>query len=267
MRITKIVLFGIAAIYTAAALVLYLKQRDLMFSAATAHVLPHEVGLVEVSEVTLTTQAGEKLYSWYGPAKPDKATILFFHGNGGSLSSRLDKFHQIMDKGYGIFMLGYPGYGGSEGSPSETAFNEAAELSYNYLDESGLEPSDLVLYGESLGTSVAVQLAARESAAALILEAPMSSILEIAQSQYPYVPLSLLLKDPFMSIDSIRLVNMPILFIHGTNDGAIPIQNGQALFKEALQPKTFHTVEGAGHNNLYEFPVVDVIDTFIEQQL
>lgn len=242
-------------------------QRDLMFIPSAERVLPHDIGLDEVDEITLETPDGQRLYSWYGHAKSKLPTILFFHGNSRGVSNRRGKIRQIMAKGYGVFMLGYPGYGGSEGAPSESAFIQAAELSYQHLRASGIARGDIVIYGESLGTAVAVQLAAKQQARALILEAPMSSIREIAQSQYPYLPVELLLKDPFLSIDFIGDVKMPILFIHGTDDGAIPISSGRKLFEAANHPKIFHAVEGAGHNNLYDFPVFDVVHSFITDQV
>jgi len=245
-------------------LAVYLLQRDLMFGPSQQRVLPADVGLIGVEEVTLITSDQQRLFSWYGRAKPSQPTILFFHGNGGSVSSRRGKILQIMDKGYGVFMVGYPGYGGSEGSPSEDTFIDAAKLSFSYLIDAGIVPSDIVIYGSSLGTAVAVQLAAEHVARALVLEAPMSSVLEIAQSQYPYLPVELLLKDSFMTVDFIGRVHFPLLVVHGTADAVIPISSGQKLFEMANEPKVFHPVKDAGHNNLYDFHLVDILHNFLE---
>ena len=263
MRITKIVLLTLVGIYLAVIAAVFFMQRDLMFAPSNERVMPEEVGLDKVSEVTLETTDGLQLYSWYGRGKPSHPTILFFHGNSRGVSNRQEKIRHFMDKGYGIFLLGYPGYGGSEGSPSESAFIEAAELAYNHLRALNISDSDIIIYGESLGSAVAVQLAAKTQASALVLEAPMSSIQEIAQLQYPYLPIAMLLKDPFLSIDFISDVKMPILFVHGTEDEAIPMDSGRRLFEAANHPKLFHAVDGAGHNNLYDFNTIDVVHSFI----
>ena len=191
---------GALAIYLTITLIVYTKQRDLMFAPDVGRVQPGDVGLASVSEVTLKTPDGLALHSWYGAAEPHHPTILFFHGNSGNVSRRADKFRQLMTRGYGVFMLGYPGYGGSDGTPSEAAFVLAASLSFEWLRDSGISPANIVVYGESLGTAVAVQLVAVNQVRALILEAPMSSVREMAQFQYPYLPVGLLLKDPFLTV-------------------------------------------------------------------
>ena len=264
-KVVKLVFVAALSIYCLSGLALYVMQRDLMFSTSTERILPSDVGMDQIEEVTLHTQNGEKLYSWYGRAKPERPTILYFHGNGGSVATRSDKYRQFMALGYGVFMLGYPGYGGSEGDPSEKAFIDAARLSYTYLSDSKIEPEDIVIFGESLGTAVAVQLAAEKLAKALVLSAPMNSIREIAEHQYPYVPIGMLLKDPFLTMDYIGAVHMPLLVFHGSADEAIPIASGRKLFDTANEPKIFHTIEGAGHNNLFDYSLVELMHSYLEK--
>ncbi|NOX50332.1 MAG: alpha/beta hydrolase [Gammaproteobacteria bacterium] len=264
MKTTKNILIALVAGYAFLTLAVYLLQRDLVFAPSLQRVLPHDVGLFGVEEVTLITSDQQRLFSWYGRAKPSQPTILFFHGNGGGVSSRRGKIRQLMDKGYGVFVVGYPGYGGSEGNPSEDSFIDAAKMSFSYLLDAGIEASEIVIYGASLGSAVAVQLAAKHVARALVLEAPMSSIREIAQSQYPFLPVKLLLKDPFLTVDFIGRVHFPLLIVHGTADAVIPISSGQKLFELANEPKVFHAVKDAGHNNLYDFHLVDILHTFLE---
>ena len=253
----------IVAGYLALVLLLYFAQRNMMFLPDQRHILPQDVGLPGTEEVVLTNQAGERLYCWYAQVDSAKATILFFHGNGGNIAMRYDKFRQLNAAGYSVFMLGYPGYGGSEGSPSEPAFIEAGQLAYNYLLEQGLQTGNIVIYGESIGSGVAVQLAAAKDAQALILEAPMNSVREIAELVYWFIPVRMILKDTFLSSDYIKNIDMPLFVIHGDRDGVIPIGSGERLFTAANEPKEFHTVSGGGHNNLYDFPVVNVVDRYL----
>ncbi len=249
--------------YLALLLLLYFAQRNMMFLPDRRQFAPQEIGLPGIEEIILTNEAGDKLLSWYSPVQEPAATILFFHGNGGNVAMRADKFRQLNAAGYSVFMLGYPGYGGSEGSPSEAAFVEAGELAYRHLLNNGIEKESIVIYGESIGSGVAVQLAGKEHAKALVLEAPMNSVREIAESVYWFVPVRLILKDTFLSYNFIADIDMPLLVLHGDLDRVIPIESGKRLFDQALEPKRFHAVEGGGHNNLYDFPVVRLISTFL----
>lgn len=261
-----VVLLGIVlGLYLALLSALFFMQRGLVFAADTTHVLPSQVGLDGVAEIALETEDGHRLYCWHARAKEGKPTVLFFHGNGANVASREGKLRPLVALGYGVFLVGYPGYGGSDGSPSEPAFIEAAHLAYHRLTSLGARPGDIVIYGESMGSAVAVQLAAASPARALVLEAPMSSVLAIAQMRYPYAPVAAVLRDPFLSNEHIRGVRMPLLVVHGEQDEAIPIASGRALFEAANEPKTFHAMPGAGHNNLYDFPIVEVMQSFLDR--
>ncbi len=243
----------------------YLSQRQLMYFPTRERVLPQEVGLVAVEEVALRNQAGETLLSWFGKARTGKPTLLFFHGNGGALNHRAHRFRGLMADGFGIFMLGYPGYGGSDGRPSERAFLEGATLAYEYLQGQGLESDDIVIYGESIGSSIAIQLAASVGAKGLVLEAPMSSAADVARVHYPWLLAGLLIKDSYRSIDHIDKIDMPMLVMHGENDRIIPIELGRKLFDAALDPKTFVGLPGAGHNDLYLHSTDEIAADFINQ--
>lgn len=262
--ITRI-LFALLGIYLLILASLYVMQRRLMFAANPTRIQLDQADLPGVTEVIMETHQGDKLICWHGLAKPGRPTFAIFHGNGGNIGWRGDIFRELMTKGYGVFMLGYPGYGGSDGSPSETAFMEAADLSYAHLRQLGIPANDIVIFGESLGTSVATQLAARQESLALVLVAPMESVLHVAQSQYPYIPVKWLLKDPFRTDLHIGKVDEPLLIVHGSNDDVIPIDNSRTLFKLANEPKSLEIIERGGHNDLFDFSIVNVIDRFLNQ--
>ena len=243
----------------------YLSQRQLMYFPFRERVQPHDVGLQGVEEIALQNQSGETLLSWFGGARPGKPTILFFHGNGGALVHRTHRFRGLMADGFGVFMLGYPGYGGSQGRPSESAFLEGARLAYQYLRGQGLEPDDIVIYGESIGSGVAVQLAASVGAKGLVLEAPMSSSADVAREHYPWLLAGLLIKDSYRSIEHIDAIDMPILVMHGEDDRIIPIELGKKLFEVAPEPKTFIGLPGAGHNDLHLHANDAIASDFIDR--
>ena len=242
----------------------YLNQRELMYFPSVERVHPRDVGLLDVGEVELRTDANVPLVSWYGKAKPGVPTILFFHGNGGAVSHRAHRFRGLMAEGLGVFVLGYPGYGGNGGQPSEASFLDGALRSYDYLRGLGISASDIVIYGESIGTGVAVQLAAQVDAKALILEAPLSSAADVARQHYPYLLVDLLMKDPYRSVDYIEDIGMPLLVIHGDQDRIIPIEHGERLFAKAKDPKSFAAIPGATHNDLHLFSIDAIAREFIE---
>ena len=242
----------------------YLFQRQMMYFPSRDRVLPDEIGLAGVREVTLSTSNGASFHNWHGQARDGQPTVLFFHGNAGNVSHRDYRFREFMVRGWGVFMLGYPGYGGSDGSPSESAFVEASMVAYEHLVDSGVAAGDIVLYGESIGSGVAVQLAARVDAMALVLEAPMASAVDVAGRHYPFLPVSLLMKDRYLSTEHIENIDMPLLVMHGELDRIIPIESGRALFDRAREPKTFVPFEGGGHNDLYRYPTVEIVSEFIE---
>lgn len=242
----------------------YLSQRQLMYFPSRDRVQPGEVGLMNVEEVVLRDQDGDTLLSWFGRARAGRPTILFFHGNGGAINHRAHRFRGLMADGFGLFMLGYPGYGGSDGRPSEHAFLEAAGLAYRYLLGEGLGPDDIVIYGESIGSGVAVQLAATVGAKGLVLEAPLSSAVDVAREHYPWLLSGLLMKDTYRSVDYIDRVDMPVLVLHGENDRIVPIEFGLRLYEEARYPKTFVRIPGAGHNDLHLHQTDEIAGNFIE---
>lgn len=245
-------------------LYMYMNQRQLMYFPALERVSPEQVGLPDVEEVTLRTVANVELTNWYGRARAGQPTVLFFHGNGGAISHREHRFRELMAEGYGVFVLGYPGYGGNDGNPSESSFREGSLLSYEYLRSSGVASGDIVIYGESIGSGVAVQLAASVNARGLILEAPMSSTIDVAREHYPFLLIRLLLKDTFKSIDYIEHIDMPLLVMHGDSDQVIPIKFGRKLFEKAREPKTFIELKGAGHNDLQLHSVDNLAREFID---
>lgn len=253
-------------IYLVFAGLIYLYQRKLTFSPDPSYVPVDTVGIEGLREVEFSSADGHRLYSWYLPARSGKATMLYFHGNGGNVANREDKFRQLSAAGYGVFMLGYRGFGGSEGNPSEAGFVKDATIAYQYLSDAGLQPRDIVIYGESIGTSVAVQLAAKADCSAIILEAPMHSVLEIGKTRYPHLPVERYLRDPFLTYQHIDKIRSPLLVIHGSADGVIPLASGEKLFNAAPGPKQMHVIKGGGHNNLYEYEIVPLITRFLIDQ-
>ncbi|MEE9393911.1 MAG: alpha/beta hydrolase [Planctomycetota bacterium] len=258
-------LFVALGTYVVFVMVIYFSQRSILYQPSESYSKPQDLGLVGVSEVSIRTKFAHQLVCWQAEPSKGQPTLLFFHGNGGNVSHRSKKFRQLMAVGYGVFMLGYPGYGPSEGEPSEASFLEAAQLAYDYLRSGGIAETQIVIYGASLGSAVAAQLAAKVVCRALILEAPMNSVLEISQQRFPFLPVAWMLKDTYLTSDFINKVEEPVFMIHGLNDNIIPPDSGAKLFERANEPKKRHLVRNAGHNNLYDFPVVEALKAFLDE--
>jgi hypothetical protein len=264
LRNFKVFLISFLTVYFAFNALVYAKQRDMMYIPSLERVTPADVGLDEVEEVALTTAFNVELISWFARPRDDRPTVLFFHGNAGAVEHRAYRFREFMAHGYGVFVLGYPGYGGNAGEPSEPGFHEASQLAYDYLRASGFEADDIVIYGESIGSGVAVQLAARVDAKGLILEAPMSSAVAVAREHYALLVATFFLRDSYRSEDYIDRIDMPLLVIHGEKDAIIPLGLGRELVERAVEPKKLVVIEGAGHNNLSEYSAGRIAREFIE---
>ena len=204
-------------------------------------------GLPRAQTLGLTTPRGERLVAWYEPAAAAKPTILFFHGNGGNLANRVDLLRRFAALGWGYLAVDYPGYGASPGKPTEIALMRAGQTAYANALALGVPASRLVVFGESLGSGVAVRIAAAHPVGALILDSAFSATVEIAAAHYWMFPVRLLMLDQYRSRDMIGRVTVPKLFLHASDDPIVPIRFDKSLFALAREPKTFVEVHGCMH--------------------
>jgi uncharacterized protein len=264
MTVLKWIVIVIAVIYLAAVAVLYFKQREMLFPIPpVGRTAPDAAGFPEAEEHVLTTADGEKVIVWHVPAKPGHAVILYFPGNADLLAGRVSRFKAMTSDGTGLVALSYRGYAGSTGSPSEQGLLQDAAAAYAFTAER-YEPGRIVVWGFSLGTGVAVALAAEHPIGKLILEAPYTSTVDVAASQFRIVPVRLLMKDQFHSDTRILRVNAPLLIMHGDADPAINISFGERLFALAHEPKQFVRFPGGGHDDLDHFGAIETARHFID---
>jgi len=234
----KIILYC-GALYLAVVALMHIFQRRLMYMPSQGLAHPKEYGL-SLQEIYFSTRDNIKIAAWFYPAKDAKETIVYFHGNLGNLGtfSRHEKFRAFMDKGFGVLAISYRGYGKSEGSPHESGLYHDARAALDWLIAKGVPQEKIVLFGESLGTGVAVQMATEyKHIRALVLEAPYTSVLARAAELHRWVPVKYLLKDKFDSIGKITNVKAPLLILHGELDATIPIAHGRKLLAAANEPK------------------------------
>ena len=252
MILIKLALLAVPVLYAAVLSATFVMQRQLQYFPSRADPAPAEVGLTGVTRQTLTTPDGETLVLWVAPAAAGRPTILYFHGNAGSIADRADRLAFYRAQGFGAAFLSYRGYGGSSGRITEAGLITDAVAAYDWLLAEGIAGDEIVLLGESLGTGVAVQLAARRPVGAVVLEAPYTAAVDVAALVYPWLPVRLLMKDQFRSSAHIGQVTAPLLILHGTADEVIPFAMGEALFAAANQPKTFVPLEDVGHEALFD---------------
>ncbi|QQR69274.1 MAG: alpha/beta hydrolase [Alphaproteobacteria bacterium] len=244
-------LLAALALYLLAVAGLTLAQRHLIFLPEPRAFSIEKWRPLPVEVIPVTTPDGLTISSWHVQAEDSaRPTIVLFHGNGGNPDGRLDKVTPWLNAGYGVVVAGYRGYGGNPGQPSEEALTADAWLLLDRLAQRGIAGASLILYGESLGTGLAVAMATERSVAALVLESPYTSLADAASHHYPLVPVSWLLWDRFDSLSRIGQIKAPLLILHGEADDVVPVKLGRQLFEAARQPKQGIFLPGLGHNDL-----------------
>jgi uncharacterized protein len=246
---------------------LYLFQRQLLYRPGETRPGLGDLALLGVREVVLTTQDGLSLLSWYLPPGDGRPVIVYFHGNGGHIGYRAERLRRLAREGYGVLLVEYRGYAGNPGSPCEAGLYADAEAALDFLAGERIPASALVLWGESLGSGVAVHLAARKAVAGVILEAPFISVVAAAQHHYRFLPAFMLVRDRFDSLSCIGRIRAPLLVLHGERDMIVPVRHGRALLAAAPEPKEGWFAPWAGHENLAQFGALDAAISFIERRI
>lgn len=236
-----------AGLYLAALLALIVFQRALLYLPKPFEVSPAAAGLDAAELLRLHTPDGEVLPAWHIPPTLARPLILYFHGNAARLADKAERFRNLTATGYGLLAVEYRGFAGATGSPSEQGLHIDADTAYAHALSLGATPARLIVVGESLGSGVAVALAARCKIGAVVLDSPYDSVIDVAARRYWMFPVRWLIRDTFRSDQRIVQISAPLLVVHGTSDQTVPFAAGERLFALANEPKQFIRVEGAGH--------------------
>lgn len=256
-----IVLFVVAG-YVGVVALLYLTQRSLMYFPDVRRLQPADSGLLQAEEATLQGADGVRVGAWHVPPREGMPVVIYFQGNGGGLGLRAERFKKLTVDGIGLVALNYRGYGGSEGRPNETGLILDASAAYDFAAER-YGAGRIVLWGESLGTGVAVALAAEKPVGRVVLESPYSSITDVAAAIYWFAPVRWLLLDSFRSDQRITRVTVPVLVVHGERDAIVPIRFGERLYALIPGPKQFIRLPKAGHNDHDSHGMLEMVKPFL----
>ena len=253
-------------LYIGVAAVLYFTQRSMMYFPDPVHTSPAQAGLSEAQEVELKAADGEYSLAWHVAPRNNRPVILYFHGNGGALRYRVERFHKLIRDGFGLVALEYRGFGGNGGMPTEAGLIADAEAAYAFA-AARYPAQQIVLWGESLGTGVAVALAANKPVGRVILEAPFTSAAAVAAGRYWYMPIRLLMKDQYRSDERIGQVKAPVLILHGAQDHVVAFAMGQRMFELTTAPKHIVRFLDGDHEDLDAQGALHAVGRFLAGDL
>ena len=255
---------GIVFVYVFLLIVLFISQRSLMYHPKENNYFGDKLE-IEVEKVSIETSDGLNLLGWFYKKNLKKfKTILYFHGNAGDLENRIHKLNHFKDMDVNFLIISWRGFSGNLGKPTEKGLYKDADGAILWLKNLGLKEKDIVLYGESLGSGVATEVAQNSNFAGLVLETPFTSMIEAAKNFYPYIPVSLLLKDKYESHKKIKNINIPVLVMHGENDQIVPFWMGEKIYEIANQPKYSYFTKYDDHMMEYDKKLVFALKTFFE---
>ena len=215
-------------------------------------------------EVFIDVEKNLKLKAWLIENDfKNKKTLVFFHGNAGNLSNRTYKLNQLSKLDLNIIILAWRGFSGNEGEPSEQNLYNDAKKTIDWLNSRGVKNKNIILYGESLGTGIAVELSQTNQFGGIILESPFTSMTNAAKNIYPWLPVKYLLKDKYDSEKKIKNLQIPILIMHGKKDNIVPFKMGKKLYDLANNPKFFYFTENDDHMMTFDEKLVNTIKNFL----
>ena len=250
--------------YVLVLIFLYFNQRNLMYHPNENNYSDDQL-LVKIEEVKILTEDNIELLGWYHKKNlENNKTILYFHGNAGSLENRIHKLNHFNDMNVNFLIIAWRGFSGNEGSPSEEGLYQDGMSALKWLFDKGVKEKNIVIYGESLGTGVASHLSQYRNFAGVILETPFTSMIDAAKTFYPYIPIKLLLKDRFDNKSKIKNINIPILIMHGEADQIVPFDMGKKIYEIANEPKYSYFTKHDDHMMEYDTSLIKALSSFLK---
>ena len=248
-------------------IIVFFLQRNLLYHPSVDNYFKDNLVTepTEIEKVKITTEDKINLIGWFYNKDIEKfKTIVLFHGNAGSLENRTYKLNHFKDLDVKFLIIAWRGFSGNKGKPNEIGLYEDARSAINWLNMKGIQDKNIILYGESLGTAVAVEIAQNKKYAGIILESPFTSMVNIGKKHYPFFPVSFLLKDKYESYKKINKISVPVLIMHGKVDKIVPYDMGKKMFELANDPKFFYSQEYGDHMVEYDEKLLLALKQFIK---
>ncbi len=257
-------IFFIALIvYFLILLILFFFQRNLLYHPTENNYYGDKL-VISVDKVKIKTKDDINLLGWYHKKKSKNyKTILFLHGNAGSLENRIHKINNFKNMNINFLIIAWRGFSGNQGKPNEKGLYDDARGAIHWLENEGVKKKDIIIYGESLGTGVAIEVAQNNDFAGVILESPFTSMIDAAKNKYPFFPIKLLLKDKYESDKKIQNVKSPILIMHGEVDKIVPFWMGKKIYDIANEPKYSYFSKYDNHMMEYNENLLSALQKFI----
>ena len=263
-RIFLYVFLSFIILYISVCTYMYIFQRNFLYHPYQNNHLRGEKLNPEVKEVFVPSTEGITLKSWFYKNPKNTYTVLFFHGNAGELGNRIYKLNELKNLNLNYLIISWRGFSGNKGSPTEQGLYSDARSAIDWLEKNNILKNKIILYGESLGTGVAIEVAQNQKFAGIILESPYTSIVDAAKIYYPYLPVDFILKDKYLSLKKIKNITSPVLVMHGGADRIIPIAMGKKLFDEIQSKKYGYFPKFDRHMMTYNSELKIELDKFIK---
>ena len=258
------IIIVILLIYLSVLIYLFFFQRNLLYHPNENNYSGDKLK-VDIEEVQIKTSDNINLLGWFHKKDLNKfKTIVYFHGNAGRLENRIHKLNHFKDMNINFLIISWRGFSGNSGNPSEQGLYKDGKSAIDWLKNMGLEDKDIILYGESLGTGIATEIAQNKKFAGLILETPFTSMIDAAKNVYPYIPVGLLLKDRYENDKKIKNINIPLLVMHGEEDQIIPFKMGKKIYEIANQPKYSYFTKYDNHMMEYDEKLIFALRSFMK---
>ena len=258
------VVIGILAIYISVLILLFIFQRNLMYHPNENNYFGDKLN-VSVEKVKIKTTDNLNLLGWFHKKNLKKfKTIIYFHGNAGTLENRIHKLNHFKDMDVNFLIIAWRGFSGNKEKPNEEDLYRDGLSAVNWVIDQEVKEEDIILYGESLGTGIATEVAQQKNYAGVILETPFTSMVAAAKNFYPYLPVSLLLKDRYENDKKIKNINIPLLVMHGEKDEIVPFKMGKKIYDLANEPKYYYFTKHDNHMMEYDDQLLNVLKDFIK---
>ena len=243
---------------------MYIFQRTFMYHPNVKNT-DSTTAQFDYKEVHINSENDIKLKSWFAYANPNNKTILFFHGNAGELSARVYKLNKFHELDLNFLIISWRGFSGNNGKPTEKGLYKDAENAVAWLEAKGINKKDIILYGESLGTGIAIEIAMKDQYSGVILESPYTSMIDMGKRFYPFLPISILQKDKYNSLKKLNMVKSPILVLHGKADTLVPFYMGKKIYDVANEPKYYYFPDIDNHMMTYDQNMMKTLSNFVDE--